>query len=96
MRLITVAGAIGAAVAVPLMLAAPAHADMSGYRRCVGNIAQLPRSEPEPKSAQLAGWIEQDLKSGVSPEAESQKLAQHGFDPHSADVIVHCVMEENP
>jgi hypothetical protein len=66
---------------VVLMGAWSAHADISGYRRCVGNIREVPLGEPDPLSLQLSGLIEQDLNSGVSPAAEAQKVALMGFDP---------------
>jgi hypothetical protein len=102
MRFIRAAAAVGMAVAVPFSAAAvligapPAHADISGYRRCVGNISELPISEPDPNSLQLARLIEQDLNSGASPAAEGQKVAQMGFDPRAADTVVQCVLRENP
>jgi hypothetical protein len=102
MRFTYVAAAVGTAIAVlliapaVLMGASSAHADISGYRRCVGNIAEVPLGEPSTLSLQLARDIEQDLNSGVSPAAEAQKIAQTGFDPRVADAVVHCVMENNP
>ncbi|MBW0013929.1 hypothetical protein [Mycobacterium sp.] len=102
MRFIHVAAAVGlsaaASLITPVVLAgAPsAQADQSGYSRCVGNIAQLPLNEPDPKSIQLARQIEQDLKSGVSPAAETQKVMQLGFDSHAAAVVVQCAQQENP
>ncbi len=95
------AAAVGTALAVPLsvpvvLMGPPAHADISGYRRCVGNITELPISEPDPKSLQLARQIEQDLNSGVSPAAEAQKVTQMGFDPHAANAVVQCAMQERP
>lgn len=102
MRPIHAVAAVGMAVAAPF--GAPivlnglpsAHADLSGYRRCVGNIPQLPISEPDPKNMQRVGEIQQDLKSGVSPAAETQKVTQMGFDPRTANTIVQCVLHENP
>ena len=79
MRFVHAPAAVGMAIAVPfiapvvLMGASSAHADDSGYRRCVGNITQLPLGEPDPRSLQLARQIEQDLNSGVSRAAEAQK-----------------------
>jgi hypothetical protein len=102
MRFTYVAAAVGMAVAVlfiapvVLMGTPSAHADLSGYRRCVGNITELPVGEPDAQNLQRARLIEQDLKSGVSPGAEAQKVAQTGFDPRAADAIVQCVMQENP
>jgi hypothetical protein len=81
---------------VVLMGAPSAHADLSGYRRCVGNIREVPLSEPDPQSVQLARLIEMDLKSGVSPAAEAHKVTQTGFDTRVADGIVQCVIQENP
>jgi hypothetical protein len=81
---------------VVLMGASSAHADLSGYGRCVGNIREVPLSEPDPQSVQLARLIEMDLKSGVSPAAEAQKVAQTGFDARVAGGVVQCVMQENP
>ncbi|HWT47581.1 MAG TPA: hypothetical protein VN255_03010 [Mycobacterium sp.] len=52
MRFIRVAAAVGMAIAVPfiapdvLMGASSAHADDSGYRRCVGKIHELPLGNP--------------------------------------------------
>jgi hypothetical protein len=102
MRFIHDAAAVGIAIAVPfiapvaLMEASSAHADADGYLRCVGNIRNLPLAAPNPNSPYLAGIIEQDLKSGVSPAAESQKVAQMGFEPRVADAIVHCVVQNYP
>ena len=102
MRFTYVAAAVGMAIAVlfiapvVLMGASSAHADLSGYRRCVGNISELPVGEPDPQNLQRARLIEQDLKTGVSPAAEAQKVEQTGFDSRAADAIVQCVMEENP
>lgn len=81
---------------VVLTGASPAHADLSGYRRCVGNIREVPLSEPDPQSVQLARLIEMDLKSGASPAAEAQKIGRTGFDARVADGIVQCVIQENP
>jgi hypothetical protein len=102
MRFTYVAAAVGMAIAVPFMAPAPlagvpsAHADFSGYSRCVGNVQQVPLSEPDAQSMQLARQVEMDLKTGVSPGAEARKLGQMGFDPHFADVIVQCVQQEQP
>jgi hypothetical protein len=102
MRFTFVAAAAGMAIAgllfapVVLMGAPSAHADLSGFRRCVGNIKELPLGEPDPQSVQRARLIEQDLKSGVSPAAEAQKVARMGFDQDAAGVVVQCVIEENP
>jgi hypothetical protein len=102
MRFTYVAAAVGMAIAVlfitpaVLMGASSAHADISGYGRCVGNIQGIPLREPDPQNLQLVGVIEQDLNSGVSPAAEAQKVAQMGFDPRVADGIVRCVMQEHP
>ncbi|SPM27712.1 hypothetical protein [Mycobacterium terramassiliense] len=102
MRFTHVAAAVGVAnaalVIAPLLpLGAPsAHADLSGYRRCVANITQLPLTEPDPQNMNRVGLIQQDLKSGVSPAAEAQKVAGMGFDQRAADAIVQCVIEENP
>lgn len=97
MRLSSVA-AVAALVIVPIPLwgTPSAHADLSGYRRCVANIAQLPITEPDPQNMNRVGLIEQDLKSGATPAAEAQKVAGMGFDQRSADAIVQCVIEENP
>ena len=93
-----VAAAVGTAIAVPVLLmgASPAHADLSGYRRCVGNIKEIPLAEPDPQSLQLARLIEQDLNSGVSHAAEAQKVTQMGFDQRVADGVVQCVVQESP
>jgi hypothetical protein len=102
MRCTHFAAAVGMAVAVlvitpvVLMGASSAHADISGYRRCVGNISELPLGEPDPQSLQLARLIEQDLNTGVSSAAEAQKVAQMGFDAHAANAVVQCVMQEKP
>ena len=102
MRFIDVAAGVGMGIAalftapVVLMGASSAHADLSGYRRCVGNITEVPLSEPDPQSVQLAHLIEMDLKSGASPAAEAHKVAQTGFDTRVADGIVRCVIQENP
>ncbi|OBA72299.1 hypothetical protein A5641_00730 [Mycobacterium sp. 1554424.7] len=94
MRFTYFAAAVGMAIA--LLGASPAHADISGFNRCVAGIKQLPLSEPDPQNFQRAGVIEQDLKSGVSPDAEAQKVARMGFDQQTAAKIVQCVIEENP
>jgi hypothetical protein len=102
MRFTYFAAVIGMAIAVlviapvVLMGASSAHADISGYRRCVGNITELPVREPDPRSLQLARLIEQDIKSGVSSAAEAEKVAQMGFDPQAANAVVQCAMQENP
>jgi hypothetical protein len=101
MRFTHVAAAVGMAIAVlfigpVVLMGASAHADLSGYRRCVGKITEVPLGEPDPLSLQLAHLIEEDLNSGVSPAAEAQKVAQMGFDPRVADAVVQCVMQENP
>src|ERR1700757_5196288 len=102
MRFIYGAAAAGTAVAIQfiapvvLMGASPARADIDGYRRCVGNLAQLPLQAPDPKRLQLAGLIQQDLNSCVPPVLKARKLAQRGFEPATADAIVQCVMQEHP
>jgi hypothetical protein len=97
MRFTYVAAALGAAIAAPFLSAAPfAHADFSGYSRCVGNVQQVPLSEPDSQSMQLARQVVMDLKAGVSPAAEAGKLQQMGFDPHFAGVIVQCAAQEQP
>ncbi|WP_156623002.1 hypothetical protein [Mycobacterium sp. 1164966.3] len=100
MRIIHAVAAFGTAIAVPLIAPAvlppSAHADDDGYLRCVGNIPNLPLSAPSPNSRYLAGTIEQDLKSGVSPAAEAQKVGQMGFEPRVANAVVRCVMQNNP
>ncbi len=91
--------AVAALVIAPMILlfgAPSAHADLSGYRRCVANITQLPITEPDPQNMNRVGLIEQDLKSGATPAAEAQKVAGMGFDQRAADAIVQCVIEENP
>ncbi len=98
MRFSSVA-AVAALVIAPmiLLLGAPsAHADLSGYRRCVANITQLPITAPDPQNMNRVGLIEQDLKSGATPAAEAQKVVGMGFDQRAADAIVQCVIEENP
>jgi hypothetical protein len=102
MRYIHAPAAIGMAVAVPLIApvalieASPAHADISGYSNCVGNIEELALKAPDPRSLQLARLVEQDLNSGVSPAAEAQKVTQMGFEPYAADAVVQCAMQERP
>ncbi|CPR11260.1 hypothetical protein BN971_02540 [Mycobacterium bohemicum DSM 44277] len=101
MRMTRVAAAVGIAAAVavldPLALIAPsAHADISGYRRCVGSVKQVPLSNPDPQSLQLARLVEMDIKSGASPAAEAQKVNQMGFDQNLADAVVQCAMQNNP
>jgi hypothetical protein len=99
MRFTYVAAAVGMAIAVApvaLLEASPAHADISGFNRCVGGIRELPLTEPDPQSLQRARLIQQDLKSGASPAAEAQKVAGMGFDQQTAAKIVQCVIEENP
>lgn len=99
---IYVAAAAGMLSAVLLMApvvllgASSAHADISGYRRCVGNIQEIPLNEPDPQSLQLARLVEMDLKSGASPAAEAHKITQTGFDTRVADGVVQCVLQENP
>ncbi len=98
MRFSSVA-AVAALVIAPmiLLLGAPsAHADLSGYRRCVANMTQLPITEPDPQNMNRIGLIQQDLKSGATPAAEAQKVAGMGFDQQTAAAIVQCVIEENP
>jgi hypothetical protein len=88
--------AIAVSLITPTVLTdAAAHADLSGYRRCVGKITE-PVSEPDPQNLQLVGVIKQDLNSGVAPEAEAQKVTQMGFDAQLANGIVQCVIEEHP
>ncbi|OBB85775.1 hypothetical protein A5760_07210 [Mycobacterium colombiense] len=99
MRL-TPAAAIGTAIAVlfsapATLTVASAHADFSGYRRCVGKMTE-PVGEHDPQNLQLVGVIEQDLDSGITPAAEAQRVAQMGFDPTFANGIVQCVIEERP
>lgn len=102
MRFTNIAAAAGIVIAVLLIapvvvMGAPsARADISGYQRCVGTITEIPLSEPNPHSQQLAGLVRMDLKSGVSPAAEAQKLEQTGFDSRVANAVVQCVMQENP
>lgn len=91
---------MGTAIAVlfsapATLVVASAHADFSGYRRCVGKMTE-PVSGHDPQNLQLVGVIEQDLDSGVAPNAEAQKVAQMGFDPAFARGIVQCVIEERP
>ncbi|ORW40790.1 hypothetical protein AWB90_22990 [Mycobacterium paraense] len=62
----------------------------------MANISQLPITEPDPQNMNRVGQIQQDLKSGVSPAAEAQKVAGMGFDQRAADAIVQCVIQENP
>lgn len=91
--------AVAALVIAPMITpsgAPSAHADLSGYRRCVANITQLPLSEPDPQNMNRVGLIQQDLKSGATPAAEAQKVAGMGFDQRAADAIVQCVIQENP
>ncbi|OBF58738.1 hypothetical protein A5787_22555 [Mycobacterium sp. 852002-50816_SCH5313054-b] len=97
MRFSSVAAVAALVIAPMLSVGAPsAHADLSGYRRCVANITQLPITEPDPQNMNRVGLIEQDLKSGATPAAEAQKVAGMGFDQRAADTIVQCVLEENP
>ncbi|BBZ39372.1 hypothetical protein [Mycobacterium conspicuum] len=101
MSITSFTAALGTAGAVlliaPVIGASPAHADISGYRRCVaGNAQQLPLRAPDPLSMQLVGEIEQALKSGVSPDAEAQRVAQTGFDQHAANAVVQCVIQNYP
>ncbi|WP_139273289.1 hypothetical protein [Mycobacterium paraffinicum] len=94
MRFVPVAAALGLAVA--MMVAAPARADLSGYGNCVGSITQIPLSEHDYQNQQLIGVIEQDLNSGVSPAVEAQRVSHMGFDPRLANRIVECVIQEHP
>lgn len=101
MRITLFAATLGTAGAVlliaPLTGAWPAHADISGYRRCIGaNTQELPVQEPDPLSLQLVGQIEQELKTGVSPAAEAQRVGQTGFDQHAANAVVQCVIQNYP
>jgi hypothetical protein len=91
-------GMAGAVLLIaPVLGASPANADMSGYTRCVGGNAQeLPLQEPDPYNLQLVGQIEQELKSGVSPAAETQRVAKSGFDQHAANAVVQCVIQNYP
>ncbi|MEB4210746.1 hypothetical protein [Mycobacterium sp. 94-17] len=93
-RVIYLAVTVALSAAV-LLVAAPAHADLNGYRSCVGSITE-PVSGPDPQNLQLVGEVEQELSSGVSPAAETQKIARRGFDPALAHGIVQCVIEEHP
>ena len=100
MRFIYLAVAAGLAVAVliiapAVLMGASAHADYSGYRRCVGKITE-PVGEADPQNLQLVGEIEQDLNSGVTPAAETQRVSHMGFNPQLANGIVQCVIEERP
>ena len=100
MRFIYLAVAAGLAVAVLLiapavLMGASAHADYSGYRRCVGKITE-PIDEADPQNLQLVGEIEQDLNSGVTPAAEARIVSHKGFNPQLAHGIVQCVIEEHP
>ncbi|OBJ24253.1 hypothetical protein A5739_08725 [Mycobacterium colombiense] len=99
MRL-TSAAAIGTAITVLFsapgtLMVASAHADFSGYRRCVGKMTE-PIAGHDPQNLQLVGVIEMDLDSGVTPAAEAQRVAQMGFDPSFARGVVQCVIEERP
>lgn len=101
MRFVYVAAAVGIATAVmfvvPAVLMSPsARADYGGYTNCVGTVTEVPLWERDSHNMQLIGSIEQDLNSGASPAAESQKVAQQGFDPHLANRIVECVIQEHP
>ena len=102
MRSTYASAAIGMAIAVMfivpvvLMGASSAHADYSGYSRCVGNIKEVPLKAPDALNMQFIGSIEQDLKSGVSPAAEAQNVARTGFDPGVAEAVVQCVIQNNP
>ncbi len=81
---------------VVLIEAPSAHADISGYRRCVASVKEVPLNEHDPLSMQLARQVEMDLASGVSPEAEAQKVAQMGFDSQLANTVVQCAAYERP
>ncbi|WP_156690407.1 hypothetical protein [Mycobacterium sp. Marseille-P9652] len=102
MRLSNVAAPVSIAVAVlsigPLVLvgAPSARADISGYRRCVASVKQVPINEHDPLSLQLARQVEMDLDSGVSPDAEAQRVAQMGFDSQLANTVVQCAAYERP
>jgi hypothetical protein len=102
MRFIHAAAAVAMVItalflAPGVLLGAPsAHADYAGYQRCAGKISEIPLAEPDPKNMYLAGVIEQDLKSGVSPAAEGQKVARMGFDPRVAGAVVQCVAQNSP
>ncbi|BBY00177.1 hypothetical protein [Mycobacterium seoulense] len=93
-RFFSVAAAVG--IAVGVLVAAPARADLSGYGNCVGSITEVPLWEHDYQNQQLIGIIEQDLNSGVSPAAEAQKVSHMGFDPRLANRIVECVIQERP
>ncbi|OBH50083.1 hypothetical protein A5688_21660 [Mycobacterium mantenii] len=100
MRFVHAAAAIGIAIAAlfiaqAMLTETSAHADLSGYRRCVGKVTE-PVAGRDPQNLQLVGTVEQDLNSGASPAAEAQKVARMGFDPPLANAIVQCVIEEHP
>ena|SRR5438128_767306 len=102
MRINCVAAVVGIAttvlfIAPAVLIGAPsAHADLSGYRRCVGNMQQLPRTDADPMNLQTVRQVEQDLNSGASPTVETQKVTRMGFDQRAATVVVQCVMQERP
>lgn len=101
MRFVSVVAAVGIAIAglivgPALLTSPPARADFSGYTNCVGTIQQVPLWEHDPQNMQLIGVVEQDLNSGVSPAAETQKVAHMGFDARLANRIVECVIQEHP
>ncbi|OBC01374.1 hypothetical protein [Mycobacterium sp. 852002-40037_SCH5390672] len=101
MRFIYVVVAVGIAIAVlfvapAVLISASARADFSGYTNCVGSITEVPLWEHDSQNMQLVGVIEQDLNSGVSRAAETQKVAQMGFDARLANSIVECVIQEHP
>ncbi|HTQ22057.1 hypothetical protein [Mycobacterium sp.] len=102
MHITHVAAAAGAAVtalfiAPSMPTALPsAHADYDGYSRCVGHLAPIPLNAPDLKNSYLMGVVEQDLKSGVPPAGEAQKVTQMGYEPRLANGIVQCVMQHNP
>jgi hypothetical protein len=102
MRLTNPAALVGMAVAVlsigavVLIGASPAQADISGYRRCVASVKEVPLNNHDPLSLQLARQVEMDLNSGVSPAAEAQKVGQMGFEPQLANMVVQCAAQERP
>lgn len=97
MRFTYVAAAVG--IAIALLSIAPiatAHADFSGYTNCLANIRDNPMTQPDPRNMVTARTIEMDLKSGIPPATEVQRVTQMGFDPRIANGVVRCVMQNNP
>ena len=105
MRSISVAAAVGMAVAVllvapvVLMEASSAHADagINGYVQCLGGDAK-----PPPPGVSAENWFPSvhvmatDFDSGVPPAQIVQILAGMGVKPDDAATRVRCFVANQP